>query len=382
MTEHIDTLVVGAGPAGLAIGKELAGRGVPFVTVERARTVAAAWHRHYERLHLHTAKRFSSLPGMPFPADAPTYPARAQVIDYMTAYAARFRLTPRFGVTVKRIGRDAAAGGWRIHTDRGEMAAMRVVLAAGLNAVPSRPHWPRMEEYRGELLHSSAYRNGERWTGRRVLVVGAGNSGAEIALDLVEHGVRPDLCIRGKLHVTLRDTLGLPAPLPTILLTRLPLSVADAIANAALRLTVGDLSRWGIEAPDFGPIRGIVERGRIPLIDVGTLARIKRGDIVVRKGIERFHADGVSFADGKRMTYDAVVLATGFRPGLENLLDDAAGLLDERGRALHGGITTRPGLYLAGYATPPTGLLREIGFIARRIAAHIAHSRQTRRMAP
>lgn len=373
--------MVGAGPAGLAVGKELAERGVPFVTVELARTVAPAWHRHYERLHLHTAKRFSSLPGMPFPADAPTYPARAQVIDYMTAYAARFRLTPRFGVTVKRIGRDAA-GGWRIHTDSGEMAATRVVLATGFNAVPSRPHWPQMEDYRGELLHSSAYRNAERWTGRRVLVVGAGNSGAEIALDLVEHGVRPDLCIRGKLHVTLRDTLGLPAPLPTILLTRLPLSVADAIANAALRLTVGDLSRWGIEAPDFGPIRGIVERGRIPLIDVGTLARIKRGDIVVRKGIERFHADGVTFADGKRITYDAVVLATGFRSGLEQLVDDAQGLLDERGRALHGGITTRPGLYLAGYATPPTGLLREIGFIARRIAAHIVEQRRGLPAAP
>jgi cation diffusion facilitator CzcD-associated flavoprotein CzcO len=372
VTEQLDTLIVGAGPAGLAVAKELAGRGLAFAIVERGPTVASAWQRHYERLHLHTAKGFSSLPGMPFPADAPTFPTRAQVIDYMAAYAARFGLKPRFGVSVTRIERDAAEGGWLIRSDRGDMAARRVVVAAGLNAVPSRPQWPGMESYRGELLHSSAYRNGAPWTGRRVLVVGAGNSGAEIALDLAEHGARPDLCIRGKLHVTLRETLGLPTPLPTILLTQLPLAVADAIANAALRLTVGDLSRWGIEAPDYGPLRGIVERGRVPLIDVGTLARIKRGEIVVRKGIERFHAGGVTFADGERVSYDAVVLATGFRPGLEHLLENAEGLLDERGRALRDGITARPGLYLAGYATPPTGLLREIGFIARRIAAHLA----------
>lgn len=375
VTDQADTLIVGAGPAGLAVAKELAGRGLPFVIVEKGPTAASAWRHHYERLHLHTAKRYSSLPGMSFPADAPTFPTRAQVLAYMAAYAARFALKPRFGVCVTRIERDATAGGWRVRTDGADIAARRVVVAAGLNAVPRRPDWPGMESYRGALLHSSTYRSGAPWAGRRVLVVGAGNSGAEIALDLAEHGARTDLCIRGKLHVTSRETLGLPAPLPTILLTKLPLAFADAIANTALRLSVGDLSRWGIEAPDYGPIRGVVERGRIPLIDVGTLARIKRGDIVVRKGIERFDADGVTFLDGERTAYDAVVLATGFRPGLEHLLEDAEGLLDERGRALHDGITTRPGLYLAGYATPATGLLREIGFIARRIAAHIEKDR-------
>jgi cation diffusion facilitator CzcD-associated flavoprotein CzcO len=224
----------------------------------------------------------------------------------------------------------------------------------------------------GELLHSSAYVNGKRWAGRRALVVGAGNSGAEIALDLAEHGARADLCVRGRLHVTLRDTLGLPTPLPTIVLTQLPLPMADAIARTTLRFTIGNLSRWGIQAPDYGPIRGIVERGRVPLIDVGTLARIKAGDVIVRKAIERFHADGVTFVDGKRVAYDAIVLATGYRSGLERLVDQPEELLDARGRALHGGITPRPGLYLVGYATPATGLLRDIGFSARRVAEHIS----------
>jgi hypothetical protein len=370
MAQTIETLIVGAGPAGLAVGQALRGRGLAFDIVERGQTLAPAWHRHYERLHLHTAKRFSSLPGMPFPRAAPTYPSRLQVIDYLNAYAARFGLEPRLGVTVQRV-EQAPDGGWRVRTQQGDIAARHVVMATGLNAVPAQPSWPGLESYAGELLHSSAYANGKRWRGRRVLVVGAGNSGAEIALDLAEHGARAELCVRGKLHVTRRDTLGMPTPVPSMVLSRLPLPLADAIAATILRFTVGDLSRWGIEAPQHGPIRGLLQHGRVPLIDVGTLGRIKSGDIVVRKAVARFHADGVAFADGARVAYEAVVLATGYRSGLEELLERADELLDTRGRALNGGITPRRGLYLVGYATPATGLLREIGFTARRVAAHI-----------
>jgi cation diffusion facilitator CzcD-associated flavoprotein CzcO len=309
---------------------------------------------------------------MPFPRDVPTYPSRMQVIDYLNAYAARFDLKPRLGVTVQRVEPVEGEGGWRLRTDRGDIAAKNVVLATGLNAVPVQPSWPGMEGYRGELLHSSSYVNGARWSGRRVLVVGAGNSGAEIALDLAEHGARADLCVRARLHVTRRDTLGLPTPVPSLVLGKLPLPVADAVARTILRLSIGDLSRWGIEAPDYGPIRGLLEHGRVPLIDVGTLARIKKGDIVVRKAIARFHPEGVSFADGQRAAYDAVVLATGYRAGLERLLDRAEELLDARGRARDDGVTSRAGLYLVGYATPAAGLLRHIGFTARRVAGHIA----------
>ena len=273
MSERLETLVVGAGPAGLAVGQALRARRLPFEIIERGEAIAPAWHRHYERLHLHTAKRFSALPGLPFSREVPTYPSRRQVIEYLDAYAARFALRPRFGVAVQRV--QSIREGFRVKSNQGDIEARRVVLATGLNAVPLQPSWPGMEAYSGETLHSSRYGNGRRWRGRRVLVVGAGNSGAEIALDLVEHGARSDLSVRGPLHVTLRDTLGLPTPVPALVLTQLPLAVADAIARATLRFSVGDLSRWGIEAPDYGPIRGIVERGRVPLIDVGTVARIK-----------------------------------------------------------------------------------------------------------
>src|SRR6266542_2651875 len=242
--ETIHCVVIGAGPAGLAVGKELREREVPFEILEKGEDVATSWRNHYDRLHLHTGKRYSSLPGMPFPPDAPTYPSRAEVVDYMSSYAARFELKPRFRVQVERVQKNEAPAGWRVRTSQGDIAANCVVVAAGFNAVPWQPAWPGMQAYTGELLHSSEYRNGDAWKDKRVLVVGAGNSGAEIALDLVERGARVDLCVRGKLHVTLRDNLGMPTPLPTILLTKLPIAMADAIARTILRATVGDLSKW------------------------------------------------------------------------------------------------------------------------------------------
>jgi indole-3-pyruvate monooxygenase len=367
------TVVIGAGAAGLAAAGALAERKLPFVVLEKEDAVGASWRARYERLHLHTSKRYSALPGMPFPAEVPTYPSRLQVVDYLTAYAERFGVQPRFGCTVQRLA--PAKEGWRTGTSAGEFLSQNVVVATGFNAVPVLPRWPGLDDYRGELLHSSVYRRPDRWAGKRVLVVGSGNSGAEIALDLVENGAQVDLCVRGKLHVLKRDTLGLPNPLPSILLGKLPMPVADTIARATLRLTMGDLRRWGIEPPDTGPFRAIAENARIPLVDVGTVARIKKGDITVRKGIERFDREGVVFVGGDRQAYGAVVLATGFRTGLERFLVGADGLLDDRGRRRAPGVEVRPGLFLVGFVQPATGLLREIGFEALQVAEAIARKR-------
>ena len=367
--ETIGTVVIGAGAAGLATGQALARRGLPFVVLEKEEAVGASWRGRYERLHLHTGKRYSALPGMPFPAEAPTYPSRVQVIDYLTAYAERFGVRPRFGWMVERLEPNGA--GWRTRTSRGELRSHSVVVATGFNAAPLRPEWPGMDDYRGDLLHSADYRRPDRWVGKRVLVVGSGNSGAEIALDLLEHGAQVDLCVRGKVHVLKRDTLGLPNPLPSILLGRLPLALADAIARATLRLTMGNLSRWGLEPPDMGPFRAIAETARIPLVDVGTVDRIKKGEIAVRKGIERFDREGVSFVDGERQSYAAVVLATGFRTGLDRFLAAADELVDPRGRRRAASVEARPGLFLVGFVQPATGLLREIGREAEQAAEAI-----------
>jgi indole-3-pyruvate monooxygenase len=367
--ETIAAVVVGAGAAGVASAAALARRSVPFVVLEKEDAVGASWRDRYDRLHLHTGKRYSALKGMPYPASVPTYPSRLQVVDYLASYAERFGVRPRFGCKVERIEPDGT--GWITRTSSGELRSTSVVVATGFNAVPWWPRWPGLDDYQGEVLHSADYRRADRWAGKRVLVVGSGNSGAEIALDLVENGAQVDLCVRGKVHVLKRDTLGLPNPLPSILVGKLPLPLADAVARATLRLTMGDLRKWGLEPPEVGPFRAIADTARIPLVDVGTIARIKRGDIGVRKGIERFDRDGVTFVDGRRESYAAVVLATGFRSGLDRFLTAAEALLDERGRRKSPGVEARPGLFLIGFVQPATGLLREIGREAEQVAEAI-----------
>ena len=184
----VHTIVVGAGPAGLAMGACLQQAGVSFLILEQADQVAVAWHRHYERLHLHTDKKHSALPFFPFPKEYPRYPSRVQMIDYLEAYARRFQLAPRLGqrvVSARRI-HDA----WRVETQDSHYQAENLVVATGYSREPLVATWPGQEAFKGRVLHSSEYRDGEAFRGQKVLVVGFGNSGGEIAIDLGRTGRR------------------------------------------------------------------------------------------------------------------------------------------------------------------------------------------------
>jgi cation diffusion facilitator CzcD-associated flavoprotein CzcO len=205
--------------------------------------------------------------------------------------------------------------------------------------------------------------------------MGCGNSGAEIALDLHEHGARPWLVIRAPIHVTPRDLYGRPAQETSLLLSRLPLRVADRIALTLLKVVVGDLSRYGIHRPEKGPIRMVVEHGRVSMLDIGTLALIKQGLVQVVPGVASLSEGRVTFVDGRTLPFDAIVLATGFRPGLAGFLDGAAQLTTERGTPKVFGEAAAPGLYFIGFKNPPTGALREMALEAPRIARHIAARR-------
>ena len=365
--QNPDAIIIGAGPAGLACAMTMRAAGLNAAVLEKADAVGPAWRRHYDRLHLHTDRRHSGLPGMAMPKSYPAYPSRAQMVDYLESYAARFDVQPTFDAAVSRIRPDGAQ--WRTETTQGSFAAPVVVVATGMADTPYRPAWPGSETYRGLLIHSSDYRNPQAFSGKRVLVIGFGNSGGEIALDLADAGIDVTLAVRGPVQILPRDLLGFPILSWAILQQPLPARLVDALNAPILLLAVGSVEKLGMQRAAKGPRQMIEEDGRVPLIDIGTLARIRDGSIKVRGGIDRFTPDGVVFADGREERFDAVVLATGFRSDLRRLLPDVSGVLDEHGAPrVTGRATAAPGLYFCGHIVSPTGQLREIGIEARRIA--------------
>ncbi len=366
-----DVLIIGAGPAGLAVAACLGRRGVAYDMVTRDDSVAAAWRRHYDRLHLHTVKQHSALPFTPWPAGAPRYPSRQQVVDYLDHYARSHGIQPRCGVEVQRVQRRAE--GFEVQTNAGTLQPHTVVVATGYNGVPKAPDFAGVNTFNGLCMHARDYRNAAPFKGRRTLVVGCGNSGAEIALDLAEQGVDVSLVVRGPVHVVPRDLFGRPSQATSVMLSPLPARVRDAIVGPILRLAVGDLSAWGIRRPAIGPNQMIEEQGRIPMLDIGTVAMVKAGLIAVRPAVQQVQGAQVRFADGREETFDGIVLATGYSTGLAGFIDGFDAIADTRGRPHRFGEETGiPGLYFVGFRNPTTGALREIAREAPRVAAAIA----------
>jgi indole-3-pyruvate monooxygenase len=191
-------VIVGAGPSGLAAAACLAARGVPSTVLEMSDSLASTWrHRTYDRLTLHLPKRFCELPLLPFPRGYPAYPSKDQFVAYLESYAAAAGVAPRFGCRVEEAAFDAGAGAWAVRLAGGELLLARwLVVATGENAVPRVPDLPGAPRFAGRVLHTCDYKSGEEFAGKKVLVVGCGNSGMEVSLDLCRHGATPSLVVR------------------------------------------------------------------------------------------------------------------------------------------------------------------------------------------
>ncbi len=369
---EINTIIIGAGPAGLAVGACLRRAGIPFVILEQNDKVGSAWYGHYDRLHLHTDKGNSKLPYHSFDKDVPRYPSRLQVIDYLEGYAEKFQLEPKFGRRVVRA--EQVNGGWLVETENGRYQSQNLVVASGYTRERHIPDWPGKGQFQGNTLHSTDYKNGEQFKGKRVLVVGFGNSGGEIAIDLWEHGAEPSIAVRSAVNVIPRELLGIPILAIGIVQNNLPARLADLLTAPILRLVIGDLSRYGLSKLPYGPATQIEKDKRIPLIDVGTIKLIKEGQVAVYPGIESFTKTGVVFANGKRQDFEVVVLATGYYPKVDAFLRGGSAVLDEHGTPLESGRSGPiTGLYFCGFYVSPTGMLREIAIEAKQIARMIAN---------
>jgi putative flavoprotein involved in K+ transport len=363
-----DVVVAGAGAAGLAAAAALERRGVRPVVLEADERVGGSWARRYDRLHLHTVRRFSGLPYRPLPRTLPRYVSKDAYGDYLADYARSLGLDVRLGHRVEAVRRED--GRWLVETSGGDWLARAVVVATGKHSRPRLPSWPGRDEFRGRILHSADYRSAAELRDLRVLVVGLGNSGAEIAAELAEAGAAfVAVAVRTPPPIVRRDLAGVPVQLLGMLLMPFPARPVDRLGAAVRKLAVGDLSRYGLGAAAWGPF----EARRPPTIDVGFLDVLKRRQVEVRPDLERFTAGGVVFADGRAEPYDAVVAATGFTTGLAGVLH-APDVLDERGHPCFAsdGSSAQPGLYFIGFVESARGALFEANRGSRRVAAAVA----------
>ena len=371
MHRHVRVIVAGAGASGLSAAGALRQRGIEAVLLDQDDAIGGSWARRYDRLHLHTMRRFSGLAHFPIPRRYPQYLARDEFVAYLREYVRHFALDVVTGSRIHGISRSLGdPARWTVSTSAGDWTGDAVVVATGQYIEPVMPAWPGRELYRGSLTHSSVYAEPSPFAGKRVLVVGAGNSGSEIATDIAEHGAASvTVSIRTAPPVIGRDPFGMPLQRTGLLLSFLPAVVADCFARLTSRITIGDLTRYGMPKAQWMPYSA----KSVPLIDVGFVRALKRGILRVKPALVSLTAAGGTFADGSSEPYDAIIAATGFATGLHRILD-VPGVLDGAGEpvARSGDPTAEPGLFFIGFTHSLRGHIFEANLASRRLAGNVS----------
>lgn len=366
-------VVIGAGSAGLAAAKAVRDAGLGVRILERSRRVADPWRRRHPQLRLNTHRAISSLPGLAMPRSDGAFLSRDSVIRYLDEYARRLDVPVDFEVVVEQL--EPADGGWRIVAERDEYAADHVVVATGPDRVPRVPDWAGMEAFKGKVVHASAFGDAAQYRGKRVLVIGAGNSGTDILNHIA--GIETDrlwVSVRHGPAIVPTRLCGVPVQLLSPVLDKLPPPVVDRILEATERIAFGDLSRWGMRKhPDGGATR-LMRDGIAPAMDSGFVDALKAGKVEMVAEVSCFDPAAVQLSDGRHVEPDIVICATGYRTGLEPMLGHLD-LLDQRGSpVIHGAQQhdTYPGLWFTGMRPVLSGYLRAAGSTGAAIAKAIA----------
>lgn len=361
-----EVLVIGAGPAGLAASQQLKSAGLAHTVLERGETVGHTWAHLYDSLVLHTGKRMSSLPGLRFPPEYPTFVTRGDFVKYLVNYRDRFALPVKTGKQVTRLER--TADGWTAHVNAERLRSRAVVVATGIVANPVAPRFPGQENFRGRVLHSVEYRRPDPFSGQRVLVVGVGNSGGEIGAELAHRGVPVTMAVRSGANVVPREIFGVPIQYLGHYVRKLPRPAQRVVVSIIRQITI--LRR----GPPVLPPSPVFPLDAVPVIGFHLVDAIKAGAAQVRPGVAGFTASGARFTDGREEPFDTVILATGFHAALGPLGDLVR--TDPKGFALRSDRVTsadQPDLFFVGQNYDSGGGLYNIGvdagLVARRLSS-------------
>lgn len=366
-------IVIGAGPAGLAVAGRLNHHGVQSLVLERAAEVGDSWRRRYDRLRLNTVRHLSDLPGYRMERQYGSYPSRDEFVAYLERYVHRERLTVRPNSPVARIDRDGTE--WSVLLeDGGTLMARQVIVATGYDAKPFLPDWPGAGEYTGTLMHGADYTNSRQFAGQDVLVVGAGNTASDVATDLAEGGARRvRVSIRTPPNIFPRKFFGSHAQYGAILGESLP-DLGDRIGFVVQRLLYGDLTKYGLPRPAEGMHAHFARSGHGPMVDEGFVTHVKSGAIEVVAALDGFDGPDVRLVDGRQIRPDVVLAATGYSRALEPLVGHL-GVLKPNGCPAVNGPENHGaalGVYFIGFVRKMGGQLWPMRAEAKRIAWHVS----------
>ncbi|ONH89754.1 hypothetical protein PRUPE_8G014100 [Prunus persica] len=353
--EQVDVVIVGAGPAGIATSACLNRLNISNVVLEREDCYASLWKkRSYDRLKLHLAKQFCELPHMPFPPNAPKYVPKDQFVEYLDSYVSHFKIQPLYHRVVETAFYDADVEKWHVIVKNTSLDAQEIylgkflVVASGENSEGYIPQVQGLDSFGGEFMHSSKYENGKKYSGKNVLVVGCGNSGMEIAYDLSNSGANTSIVVRSPIHVLTKEIVFLGM----VMAKYIPINLVDNVMVILSKLRFGDLSKYGIRRPKSGPFF-LKEKGQAPIIDVGSVNKIRTGELKVVPSITSIQGDNIEFENGCKDRFDAIVFATGYKSTVLNWLKDGHNLFNDDGmpkQSFPNNWKGKNGLYCAGFS--------------------------------
>ncbi|HVW65957.1 MAG TPA: NAD(P)/FAD-dependent oxidoreductase, partial [Nitrosospira sp.] len=347
--------------------------------------VGDVWRNHYDGLRLNSGNLFSQLPGSPFPRSAGSWPSRDELVRILETFPQRGKFAVRTGIDIGKIEYDPQRDTWAISSQDGETFESRaVVVATGGARIPVVPEWEGMETFPGEILHSSKFKNARTYAGKHVLVVGSGNSAAEIASRLAEHARTVSISVRTPPHILPKSIFGFPLVGIGVVTRSLPLAWVDGLLHVLRRLFIGDLASHGLPYPSSRVSQQFARTQVVPILYYPFVEDIRAGRIRVVGPIRKIsgrtvHAFGsVEARSGEQaketaLSVDTIVAGTGFRTGIAELVQ-VPGIATPDGRPAVSGdreFSDAPRLYFIGHVNPLSGQLREIRLEAEKIASKI-----------